>query len=484
MVAAAYGTAMTRQMPEPGGPFESTLRGWLTVLADAYLEPEARRPTAHALLRSYVSGCFELAGTLHPASVPTAVDPTALDFGAPGAPEALEEGAERREEAGRTLHMDFSNYTIGGLFDGRSNYEMDHVDYVRGLAEVAGRVWELGWRQADYASIDDEIADNRWRRRENPESTERYGKKYGWIAYYELAGRLSDTGQAREERWARPRDGVWPDIDPSFPGEGERLDLELPRWASEPPEEVAVWMAEGRVVVPDELLVCDEVNGLAGPWVLVDGYLRHEDGVRATTVFAFLHAVLVGANRHDELVELLRTREYLGNRLIDHVPEAHSVFGGEIPWSRRWEEAANEGVDSVYEARVGDWESGTPAEVLAHGYDFSADRSMTAEAAGLRVPSRRITEHYDLREFPRTLNMVELDGSPASLSMRAPESHPGQLLYVRRDLLEDLAAGRRLVQVAWGEREHRVDTYQDPPAWLRAIVQDHANIWRRVETVF
>jgi hypothetical protein len=217
---------------------------------------------------------------------------------------------------------------------------------------------------------------------------------------------------------------------------------------------------------------------------LVDGYLRHEDGVRATTVFAFLHAVLVDGDHHDELLELLRKREYLGNRLIDHVPEAHSVFGGEIPWSRRWAEATMEGGESVYQARVGDWETGIPVEVLAHAYAFSADRSTTVDAAGQRVPSRRITERFDLREFPRTLHMVELDGAPASLSMRAPESHDGRLLYVRRGRLEEFADGRKLVRVAWGEREYRFERYWDPPPWLAEIVQDRRNLWRRVETVF
>jgi hypothetical protein len=420
----------------------------------------------------------------HPASLPDGVDAAALVFGGGPVPEALGEGDERRSQVEQTLHMDFSNYTVGGLFEGRANYDMEHVDYVRGLAEVAGRVWELGWRDIGFEDVDREIADERWRRRDGPESTERYGKKYSWIAYYELAGRLSDAGQARNERWARPRDGVWPDIDPSFPPKAQRLELTMPAWASGGPEDLQVWVAEGEVDVPDELLLCDEVNGVPGPWALVDGYLHHEYAVRATSVFAFLHAVLVDADLHAELIELLQSSEYLGNRLVDHVPETHSLFAGEIPWSPCWEQAAMEQEASVYEARVGDWATGTPVEVLAHAYDFSAERSTTVEATGDRVPSRRITARFDLREFPRSLHMVELDGSAASLTMAAPEGYEGRLLYVRRDVLGDFAEGRRLVQVAWGEREHRFDRYFDPPDWLRAIYQEHANLWRRIETVF
>ena len=58
VLAAAYGGAMSWQMPEPNGPFERSLRSWLEVLRDEYLGPGAHSPTSHALLRSYVSGCF------------------------------------------------------------------------------------------------------------------------------------------------------------------------------------------------------------------------------------------------------------------------------------------------------------------------------------------------------------------------------------------------------------------------------------------
>jgi hypothetical protein len=114
-------------------------------------------------------------------------------------PEPLDEGvltifvdgsmreSPRRGECDQTFGMDFENYIVGPLYEGRGNYQMDHPGFVAGLAEVRGRIRELGWREALVSEIDGQIRDEQWRRHETPDRIERYGKKYGWIAYYELA---------------------------------------------------------------------------------------------------------------------------------------------------------------------------------------------------------------------------------------------------------------------------------------------------------
>jgi hypothetical protein len=69
---------------------------------------------------------------------------------------------------------------------------------------------------------------------------DRYGKKYGWIAYYELAGRLNDAGQLSDEA----AEGIV-DIDASFPDEPATLPVEVPRWTRLRPANLANWVRRG-----------------------------------------------------------------------------------------------------------------------------------------------------------------------------------------------------------------------------------------------
>src|SRR5205823_1285238 len=62
------------------------------------------------------------------------------------APRTYRETSRRGQEIQLALRMDFENYTVGGLYDDRSNYDRKHRGYLAGLAEIRGRIWQLGWR--------------------------------------------------------------------------------------------------------------------------------------------------------------------------------------------------------------------------------------------------------------------------------------------------------------------------------------------------
>jgi hypothetical protein len=55
----------------------------------------------------------------------------------------------------------------------------------------------------------------------------------------------------------------------------------------------------------------------------------------------------------------------------------------------------------------------------------------------------------------------------------------GQLLYLREDLVDRYAAGRRLIWFVWGERQLHPPEFP-PPAWLRRVLDDGAHIWRHI----
>ena len=484
LLAASFGAATAHQMPDPGGSFERSLGGWLNELRRRYLGTDAASPTSHDLARQYISGCFELAGRLHPTALPEGIDIEALGFGPGPDPEPIPEDDDRAEECDQTFGMDFENYIVGSLFEDRANYQMDHPAFVAGLADVRGRIWNLGWRADDFADIDNRIGSDQWRRHENPDRIERYGKKYGWISYYELAGRLNDRDELQQREWLMGR-GVWPDIDPTFPERPPDLSIAVPSWASAGPGDDATWYRHGTVEVPDDLLTPDVVDDEPGPWIAVEGSLQHRDADRGRRVWGFLRGVLVEADEADTLRGLLEEREYLGNHYVPDSPSDMTTFAGEIPWSARFEANGDmeNGLAPYHVAVTERWdEPGVQVELLGHEYSLATERTVTNEARGHWVPSHRFAAEFQLRERPQTLDLVTLDGRAASLTRNAPAGFEGKVLFLRRDLLAEYARGRKLVQVAWGEREVDVD-WANAPEWVQEVRSDHSDLWRHVRLV-
>lgn len=483
VVASSFGAATYHQMPDPGGPFERALGTWISELQRRYLGPDAAAPTSHQMQRQYIAGAFELAARLHPASFPNGGgDPENLDFALGGVPDPIGDDDARKNEVDHTIRMDFENYTIGGLYEGRGNYQMDHPAHVRGLAEVRGRIWELGWRSASFQELDRQIADDQWRRNDNPNRTERYGKKYGWIAYYELAGRLDDRGELRDRTWTSGR-GVWPDIDPTFPETPRPLDVEMPLWASQGPDGDALWYRGGAVEVPGQFLAPEELNGELGPWLLVEAWLEHRDRERGRRVWGFVRGLLVAPELAHALVQMLEARPYLGNDFVPHTPEDYGTFAGEIPWSARFSQAGDleNGLAPYFGTVTERWgEPGIDVELLGHAYEIEASRTVTNAASGHWVPSHSLASALHLRQRPGTLDLVTLDGRIASRTLSGPPNFSGRLLYIQRELLSNYAAGRRLVQLVWGERQVELDWDRSLPKWFEEARHEDAEKWRHV----
>ncbi|MET7721223.1 hypothetical protein [Streptomyces mirabilis] len=95
------------------------------------------------------------------------------------------------------------------------------------------------------------------------------------------------------------------------------------------------------------------------------------------------------------------------------------------------------------------------------------------------MPSFEFAARFGLRQLPGTLDLVGLDGRRASASFSVDKPWRGNLLFLRRDLVESFAAGRRIMQVAWGEREVAVD-WHAPPSWVQEAQRAYTNVWRHV----
>ncbi|MGW0792999.1 hypothetical protein ACWD04_33595, partial [Streptomyces sp. NPDC002911] len=280
-------------------------------------------------MRGYVRSTFEFAGALHPFAVPDGINARALRFAAAEPANVMADDDPHAAECDRTMGMDFENYVIGAAINGRGNYDYTHPDFRQARAKVRARVWELGWRSEEFSSLDEGIAMSAERPYSSSRKVERYGKKYSWVAYHEMVGRLADAGRAPAPFGEPER--LMPDIDPGFPDKPPAAPVPLPPWASVESRGHQTWVTSGSVAVPDHLWSPKEIHGVDGGWLLAEGYLAHEQDGR--TVFGFFRTLLLAPEDAKRAQQFAAEQEYPGNDFFPSLPKTRGVLATEMPWS-------------------------------------------------------------------------------------------------------------------------------------------------------
>lgn len=219
VLAAVYGAAMNAH-----GAFLPTQ--WLSEVAlwvyEKLFSPQASAPSSHLFVREYASGIISLATSLNPTLLsPQQQMLTKQPY--PGTKylnwqEEEEQEPINPESHSRPIHMDFENYTIGGLVPDRRRYHNDHPEFKKILGRIYWRIYQLGYDINTFGRIDSRIENDQFRGRGRKEEgkIDRYGKKYSWIAYYEQAGYREDQGLLKSDYQMSDRRFAF-DIDVSFP---------------------------------------------------------------------------------------------------------------------------------------------------------------------------------------------------------------------------------------------------------------------------
>ncbi|MEU4198013.1 hypothetical protein AB0E69_39385 [Kribbella sp. NPDC026611] len=193
---------------------------------------------------------------------------------------------------------DFGQYEMGPALERFGAVDRDLVERA-----VFSRVVELGWTAERFGRLD---AD---RRGGHDGPVERYGKKYQWIGFYEVLGRLADTYQVDGlSPYEFPEQVVWRDLDPtvlapapqawyqpvraSFPSE---VTTEYPRDLSGVPDplDLIAHDPEWLTLVRHSSATQDlppEIAALQAPilniWIQVRGYLVPAETAAAVRDFA------------------------------------------------------------------------------------------------------------------------------------------------------------------------------------------------------
>lgn len=479
LFAASYGVVMGRQR------FLMELKQPLSWLLTAFREKlscdAAPTNTQHWMIRIYVQGIVDFCHCFLQSIIPDGLLDTngLIRF-------AVFQPKTTRKHREFYLGRDFENYVVGRLFSDRRGYDNKHIGFKKAIAEIRQRIWELGYRPKVFQRLDEQLS-NDFHGRRSKGRIERYAKKYGWIAYYEKAGRMSDDGTlARELRSGRGNPIV--DIDPSFPRIPQRCPIELPDWTEDISDDDPFWLEHHSIVVPNEFLRAQELCGHNGPWIAVDGFIEMANKRRRRTVFGFIRGLIVDRSKADRLFKDLNKAFYLGNDYIPDEPTDYYTFAGEIPWSSEFgRENDTEKDYGPYEFAVGEHGSENPiVEILSHRFGWESGRSLLNEAEGYSVPSKVFSQQFSLKSGTATLDQFDSQGNLASMSLGPPIccQEDGSVLYIREDLLReylDLNEAAFIV-VAWGERNIKMVDYEYPD-WAQSLFSSRKHLWRRIATL-
>ncbi len=317
-------------------------------------------------------------------------------------------------------------------------------EYQRVKRQVLWRLYNLGYRLETLSRIDQEIADSTWRRARNdePGHVERYGKKYSWIAFYDLAGYRQDRGLLDRDD-VRISDA---DIDPSFPEAPASPKLFGPWIDATAP--VREWMRSDFRPAVVERLIVESFDDIIGPWVVLDGYVSQTTPDKS--IFTFLRGLLVRTPEVATAIGTLSGIEYPGNFAIPQEEGEHYTYAGEIPWADTWR-------PRQYPAAIGTGSNEVAVFVPVRGYAWESYHSAENQLGGMSFPSRELAEDLDL--YVRIPKVSMAQGGSTRIAMLpvlsgTPFRDRESLVLLRRDLLDQYLARHdlRLILFVWGER--------------------------------
>lgn len=379
---------------------------------------------------------------------------------------------------------DFGRYTVDPAIE---HFDVPDHRELRGLVDrvIFTRVLELGWTPERFNDVE------RGRRGGHDGHIERYGKKYQWVAYYEVLGRLADHFQLKE-RWsdgdpfpyACPEQVTYRDIDPTVLVRGGVPDPSGARpWfaaaAATFPGEVATEYPQDLAGVPDPLELINATSPDGSQWLSL---MRHDNWTQelppeiaalkapSLNVWVQLRGYLV---RSADVRTLRRWAEGEGGqgqdwdgRWMPENADVHSRLLGALPSSPDWDWA-----DGKSEARG--FDRAAPVELVQPaawygGTGTSRESAGTDEPTGF-VPSRKLIELLGLHRG-RDFNWTDDYG----LAVQDPSAGMTEVstLLLRPDLIDRLAdAGFTLfwtVLLNKLRHDHNYGRFEDDYRWVSA----------------
>ncbi|MFW9638281.1 hypothetical protein V3H44_04000 [Vibrio parahaemolyticus] len=196
------------------------------------------------------------------------------------------------------LHIDFENYTIGSLVRNRNNYDFEHPEYTEIRNKILWRIHELGWNEERFGEVDNRISSQNGYGRLETKKVERYGKKYAWIAYYEMAGLLQDSN--RLESWGYRFEAG---IDPFFPQIDEICQFKRHYFLGSRSDSTENWITASGTPTLSELSKLENFDEVE--WTLVSAFIVEESKELDRHFYSSVSSYIVSMSTLDELREFI-----------------------------------------------------------------------------------------------------------------------------------------------------------------------------------
>ena len=511
MLAAAYGTTLSLVDSEAARTFRPLLGDLAKTLYRQMFGPSARNATHHTLVRDYALSIIEIAQRVSCVALPnaarrnlTAPFPNTLStFTSDGTTDP-----SVKDAIGDAIQMDFGNYTIGHLIPGRDNYDDKNPDYVRVRAKIEQRMFDLGYRAERFKDVDAEIGNASWNARDE-EKVDRYGKKYSWIAYYEMWGEREAQRTLPESRVGERTSDCG--VDPSFPKRPPQWTPPIPDLFGDQNLATEAWVEGGFTPKWHPLLVVPEINGHDGEWVLVEGYVRGTNESHDRKLFARLRGVFIARRDVRSFRAKFLAVERPGNGRIPEGATEYYLYAGEAgrrqnyarhlyQRNNRYRRQTAEALDRYVPAYPREKTSeatvkirSTPGEGKEMGnssfellgpvqkmrrvpgirleipyiqFGWESYHSSHNDFSGFDLPAPSLIQRLRLASKNREIDFYDSTGRPGTLYREEGDGWKGDrhsLLYVRADLLQRYLTDTRqvLIWCNWGERD-----------WLKKMEDD------------
>ncbi|WP_343708398.1 hypothetical protein [Mycobacterium sp.] len=481
MLAASYGACLRRWALETANStFAVVLTAFGHRLLEAVLRANAPHATWHALTRGYVIGILNVLLQLRPRAL-TRPDRALLVFGPGHAPSPFRPASRIRkadvEDPEHAINMDFGNYTIGRLVEGRWNYDYKHPEYARVRRQIADRMRLLGYSTERFDAADRAIVrrNEHWR---DDDKVDRYGKKYSWIAFFEMYGLRAGMGKIAQRGLADPRPSD-ADIDPSFPRATPTWKPPLADIFDASPVDFDDWLTAGKVPDYMSLLRLREVDGHVGDWVLLDANL-HEDARDGRELRGWVTSVFAPEQSLERLRKEVDAGRERGNDGFPNPGVDYYTFHGEVPWSlafgtdvRRKDGRPRRLNDRAFKYFDGGWKAGIPVEDSCRQWAWESYHSQMNQIGTVMFPAPPIATALALRVVGGSSDMLDERGKLATIYRVVPGPGYGcSFLFMRADLVEAYCerCNLHLVQAVVGERTL---SYRVTERGLRESVRKH-----------